>query len=145
MRAQTLQQHIRRGIPLSATVDFTVRELSDTHITVAAAAAVNVNVHGTAFAGSLYVVCVLAAWGLVRSRLPDNAALVIVQGRIQHHAPVRGDIHAQAAVERKAMAGFLRQFDERGRARIEVSASVPGDAAAVAAVAFDATLHAAAQ
>ena len=143
MRAQALQQHIRRGIPLSAAVDFSVRELSDTRITVAAAGAVNVNVHGTAFAGSLYVVCVLAAWGLVRSRLPDNAALVIVQGRIQHHAPVRGDIHARAAVEPDAMGAFLRRFGQRGRARIEVSVSVPGDAAA--AVAFTATLHAAAQ
>ena len=143
MQAQTLQQRIRRGIPLSRGVCFEVRELSDTRIMVAAAAAANINVHGTAFAGSLYVVCVLAVWGLVYSRLPDNAALVIEQGRIQYRAPVTGDIHAAAAVERDEMAGFLRRLNDAGRARIKVSASVRHNAAA--AVKFDATLHAALQ
>ncbi|MET0090777.1 MAG: YiiD C-terminal domain-containing protein [Candidatus Thiodiazotropha sp.] len=83
MTPAELEQRIREGIPLAAQMDFRVLSLTDHSIRVRGDAEENVNVHGTAFAGSLYAVATLAAWGLVRSRLPDGADLVMAEAKIR--------------------------------------------------------------
>jgi len=59
-----LQRRIHAGIPLSRAINFWVTTLGDTVIEVEAPLAPNINVHGTGFAGSLYALGILTAWGL---------------------------------------------------------------------------------
>jgi len=124
--AEELEQRIRRGIPVAAQMDFRVRDLEDDAITVVGGGAENVNVHGTAFAGSLYAIATLALWGLVHARLPANAALVLAEGGIKYRQPVIGEIVARCAVPPAEMAAFLQRLQERGRAVLTATVVVPG-------------------
>jgi thioesterase domain-containing protein len=81
MTANELTKKIHKGIPLTQAMAFDITQLTETSITVKTGGEENINVHGTAFAGSLYTTCVLAAWGLVNSRLPDEASLVLASGQ----------------------------------------------------------------
>ena len=77
LNADQLESEIRQGIPLAEQMAFRISELSPNAIKVVGGGRENVNVHGTAFAGSLYAVSTLALWGLIRARLPDNTTLVL--------------------------------------------------------------------
>jgi thioesterase domain-containing protein len=140
MTSDELEQRIRQGIPLSAQMDFRVLDLDTNSIQVRAGGHENINVHGTAFAGSLYTVCTLAAWGLVTSQLPEGASLVMAEGKIRYRKPVVGDLLASCEVSTSAMDGFLHSLNQRGRSRLLVTVSVPCNG--VVAAEFTCTLYA---
>lgn len=119
-----LERRIREGIPISAHMGFRILELSLNAITVEGGGAENVNVHGTAFAGSLYAVSALAVWGLVHSRLPDDASLVMAQGGIEYFKPVVGDIIARCEISNSEMEDFLQAVNGRGKGRLQAIARV---------------------
>jgi thioesterase domain-containing protein len=124
MTRQDLEQRIRQGIPIAAHMDFRVLELSANSIKVKGGGAENINVHGTAFAGSLYAICTLAAWGLVNSRLPRDSALVMAEARISYRRPVVGDIVACCQIESDEFERFLADLNAKGRARLEAVSTV---------------------
>jgi len=130
--AQELEQRIRSGIPIAAHMDFRVRELTADSITVVGGGDQNINVHGTAFAGSLYAVCTLALWGLVSSRLPAGAALVLQEAGIRYRRPVVGDIVAGCTIAADTMERFLEALRQRGRARLDAVVEVAGSDGAAA-------------
>jgi thioesterase domain-containing protein len=132
MNRQQLENKIRAGIPISAHMDFRVLELSENGITVKGGGDENVNVHGTAFAGSQYAVATLAVWGLVNSRLPDNASLVMAEGNIRYVKPVVGDIVARCEVDADEMQAFLASVNGKGKGRLVAVARVAGDDAPAA-------------
>ena len=103
MTRQELERRIREGISVSAQMGFRVLELTENAISVCGGGDENVNVHGTAFAGSLYAICTLSAWGLIHSRLPKNAALVMAKGSIRYLRPVIGDIIAQCTIPQQEL------------------------------------------
>lgn len=127
MNREQLEQRIRQGIPLSAQMDFRVIKLTQNSIQVQGGAKQNINVHGTAFAGSLFTVCTLAAWGLVTSRLPQGASLVMAEAGIRYRKPVIGDLIANCAVSSNDMQSFLQTLNKTGKARLEAKVVVPCD------------------
>lgn len=138
--AEELEQRIRSGIPIAAQMAFQVRELGPYTITVAGGGAENVNVHGTAFAGSLYAVTTLALWGLVHARLPQGADLVLAEGSIRYRRPVVGEILARCEVPAAEMEAFLTRLQERGRAVLVGSVQVIGTEGVAAE--YQGTVHA---
>ncbi|MEJ2692352.1 MAG: YiiD C-terminal domain-containing protein [Candidatus Thiodiazotropha sp.] len=128
MTETELEQRIRTGIPLATQMDFQVLELTGNSIRVSGGAAQNVNVHGTAFAGSLYAVCTLALWGLAHSRLPEAAELVIAEGSIRYRKPVVGEIIAECQVDADAVNGFLDRLRYKGKSRLRGVARVAAEA-----------------
>ena len=68
---------------------------ADGELVVRAPFAPNRNVHGTAFAGSLFTVCVLTAWGRIwlalRARGLDGR-IVVADSRIDYRKAVTGDL-----------------------------------------------------
>lgn len=141
MTPAQLEHRIRSGIPLTAHMDFRVQELSDCSISVSGGAAENINVHGTAFAGSLYTVCTLALWGLVNSRLPSDASLVMAEGSIRYRRPVVGDIVAHCQISPPALENFLDSVRSAGKGRLQASVNVAGHDGKEA-VEFTATVYA---
>lgn len=119
-----LEQRIREGIPLAAEMDFHVLALTDNKINVAGGGAQNRNVHGTAFAGSQYAIATLAAWGLVQSRLPDAADLVIARGEIDYRKPVVGDIVADCVIDIDQFDEFLTRLQHKGKARLNAISTI---------------------
>lgn len=126
MTAEELEQRIRKGIPISRHMDFRVQALTENSIRVRGGGEENINVHGTAFAGSLYAVCTLALWGLVNSRIPENASLVMAQGGISYFKPVIGDIVASCEIASAEMDNFLKVLNAKGKGRLEARVTVPG-------------------
>lgn len=106
---------------------FRVSELSPNTIRVVGGGNENINVHGTAFAGSLYAVATLALWGLIRARLPENATLVLAEGHIRYRKPVVGDITAHCEIDTAAMERFLERLNKRGRARLDAMVEIAGE------------------
>lgn len=139
MNCEDLQSQIHKGIPLSRHMDFSVLELSDTHIKVNGGAAENINVHGTAFAGSLYSICTLAAWGLTFSQIPEDTALVLAQGNIHYFRPVIGEIIAECDASPEQLETFLKELELRGKARLDLAVMVASDDKI--AVKYNAQLH----
>ncbi|MGB0723664.1 MAG: YiiD C-terminal domain-containing protein [Gammaproteobacteria bacterium] len=127
MTRSELEQAIRTGIPLTRAMDFRVLELGPAHIAVRGGGEENINVHGTAFAGSLYTLCTLAAWGLANSRLPEQAALVMAEGDIRYRRPVTGEIIARSELAPAVMERFLAELERDGRARMDVPVRVDQD------------------
>ena len=125
--AQHLQQAIRATIPLSQHMGYTINNLSEHSITVSAPLENNVNIHGTAFAGSIYSVATLTAWALVyhilQNHQPD-ATLVLGEGQIKYRAPIKGDLQCYAEISDVEHREFLNALTEKSRSRIMVKVNV---------------------
>ncbi len=137
---QELEQRIRDGIPIAAQMDFRVQELTPTGIKVIGGGEENVNVHGTAFAGSLYAICTLALWGLISARLPSDAALVLAEGHIKYRQPIQGEILAHCDIPGIKMDAFLSRLERQGKALLTATVRVPGSKGTAAE--FEGILHA---
>lgn len=124
-KAQALQETIRKTIPLSDFMGLEILELSDTAIKVKADGEANINIHGTAFAGSLYTTATLCAWALIHSRLPADTMLVLANAEVKYRKPVLGDLYASAEVDEKDFADLLQRLEERGKANLEVDVFIP--------------------
>ncbi|MEJ2621841.1 MAG: YiiD C-terminal domain-containing protein [Candidatus Thiodiazotropha sp.] len=140
MKRAQLEQRIREGIPIAAEMAFRVRDLADDRITVTGGGEQNRNVHGTAFAGSLYAIATLSAWGLVQSRLPEGADLVMARGEIDYRKPVIGDIVAHCKIDKETFDSFLDTLQQQGRARLKANSTVESGGAVAAE--FSGLLHA---
>jgi thioesterase domain-containing protein len=122
-----LESEIRQGIPLAAQMAFRISELSPNAIRVIGGGTENINVHGTAFAGSLYAVATLALWGLIRARLPERSTLVLAEGKIRYRKPVHGDIVASCKIDATEMDRFLQRLQNRRSARLNARVELSGD------------------
>ncbi|MEW8586139.1 MAG: YiiD C-terminal domain-containing protein [Candidatus Thiodiazotropha sp.] len=126
LSAEALEKHIHEGIPIAAQMGFRVIDLQPNSIAVTGGGSENINVHGTAFAGSLYTICTLALWGLVTARLPEGATLVLAEASIRYREPVVGDIDARCTIAKDTLEGFLSQLLKRGRSSLEARVDVSG-------------------
>ena len=90
--------------------------------------AANVNDKQCAFGGSLASVMTLSAWGLLTWRLASvgiNAEVYVADSRIRYLAPLQDDLLGEAGfADGEDWNGFLRCFQDRGRARIGLQACV---------------------
>ena len=139
MDKDALEKKIRSSIPLSQHMGFRVLALDKWSITVAGGAEENLNLHQTAFAGSLYSICTLAAWGLTFSKLPADCTLVMASAQIEYLRPVKGKIIATAKLAQQQIDDLLSQLQQRGKAKLalEVLVENPDQIA----VRFTAHLH----
>lgn len=82
-------------IPLSKAMQMQIESFDGDLLETRAVLAPNVNVHGTAFAGSLYAIQALTGWGMMHLQLKLNdldASIVIASGQINYAKPVAEDI-----------------------------------------------------
>lgn len=110
---------------------FTINALSTQQIQVSAPLSNNVNIHGTAFAGSIYAVATLTAWALAYYTLKtagSDADLVLGEGHIKYKAPINGDLDCQTALSDTDRTEFLQRLEEKGRSRMILNVSINGAA-----------------
>jgi thioesterase domain-containing protein len=123
-----LETTLHREIPLTRAMGVTVVRFDAGGLTLAAPLAANLNHKRTAFGGSLAALATLAGWGLLQLLLRDHAptTVVIRDSTVRYLHPVTQDIEATcpppAAPE---LERFLRMFERRGMARIELVATIP--------------------
>ena len=92
-----LERTWHEEIPISKAMGIRVADFANDQLVVRAELEPNINVHGTAFAGSLYAIAALCGWGMtwlqLRSRRIDGS-IVIADGKIHYDRPVKEPIVA---------------------------------------------------
>jgi thioesterase domain-containing protein len=130
-----LQSTWLREIPLSAALGVEIAACGAGELVVRAPLAPNRNLHGTAFAGSLYSVCVLTAWGaawLAVRRAGLRARIVVADSKISYRKAVAGEIVCRCALAETDAGAALRQLGDAGRATLRLVCTIDaGDRAAV--------------
>lgn len=124
-----------REIPISAAMGIHVTAFDGHRLEIAAPLAPNVNVHGTAFAGSLYAIAALCGWGAtylaLRLRSLD-AHIVIAEGRIEYHRPVTERIVASCTLNPDTMSAAFDRLASAGKARFPLVCPIGVDDAPAA-------------
>jgi thioesterase domain-containing protein len=126
-----LQQTLHAEIPLTRAMGVRVVRVDHHGLVLGAPLAANLNHKQTAFGGSLNSVTTLACWGLIQLLVRDcgRAITVVIQkSSVQFLKPVTQDFEAicpppPAAVHEK----FLRTLERKGRARLELEATIHSD------------------
>ena len=132
--ATALQQKIRRVIPLSDAMQFSIREMSLHAIQVAAPLEPNINIHGTGFAGSIYSLGVLTGWALcthIMDELGIEAELVVARAEIRYRAPIRGDLECSCTCLAAQRDSFQQGVATVGKGKLVLDVEVGGDRQAV--------------
>jgi thioesterase domain-containing protein len=131
-----LQATWHADIPPAAAMAIAVAGYDGQTLAVRAPLAPNRNVHGTAFAGSLFSVCVLTGWGATWLALRQRGlagTIVVADSQIKYRKAVTGDIVCRCAAEPSAVAAALAEFPQSGRASLPLACTIEtGDKLAVA-------------
>ncbi|KAF7598067.1 MAG: thioesterase [Candidatus Dactylopiibacterium carminicum] len=128
MTAAELQQYLHTHIPLSAAMQVMVQHASADMVELQAPLEPNVNHRGTAFGGSIATLATLAGWSLLRIRLDGMEPLphLVIQHQEMHFsAPIIGPLLTRARFPAGTdWAAFLAMLENRGRARLQLTAEV---------------------
>ena len=124
-----------RDIPLAAAMGIGVQSYDGAVLAAHAPLLPNRNVHGTAFAGSLFSLCVLTGWGATWLKFREcglAGMIVVADSRIQYRKAVTGDLVCRCAPDPSALDTGLAQFQSVGRLRLDLSCTIDvGDKRAV--------------
>lgn len=130
--AQDLVQFVRAEIPLTHAMDLQLQSYSQDKISLRVPLGPNINDKGCAFGGSLVSLMTLAGWALVElalRRRGDDCDVFVGESTVRYLAPVWNDFRADAQLAPGAnWDSFFSTLDSRGRARIEITCEVPGEA-----------------
>jgi thioesterase domain-containing protein len=137
--ARRIQELLHGKIPITRALGVKVEDYDGRRLILSAPLAENVNHLGTAFGGSLNALAVLSGYGLLWLELRDDEChIVIRESTISYDRPVRGEIRAVCALpEAEALAEFKQTFQQKGRARIALAATIEDEG--VTAVRFRGT------
>jgi thioesterase domain-containing protein len=125
-RISQIEDVLHTKIPLTRAMGVRVEDYDDERLILSAPLAANINHLGTAFGGSLNALLVLAGYALLWLELRDaECHIVIRESKISYDRPVDGDLRAICKrPELSEMETFKQTFQEKGRARITLSANI---------------------
>lgn len=130
-----LEQTWHREIPLAAAIDIGVQGYDGRTLTVRAPLPPNRNLHGTAFAGSLFSVCALAGWGATWLKLREHqlaGLIVLADSQIRYRKAVSSDLVCHCTPAADAVASCIEEFQATGRASLPLTCTFDsGDRPAV--------------
>ena len=127
-RAQQLEAHLRKQVPLSRDLDLSVVSLDHHGVVITAPLQPNINDKGTAFGGSLSALLMLAGWGLLEMETANSGMdcdVVIHSGQVFFDRPVTTLIRVQCCLPGSdEWDRFQYRFQRNGRARIALDPQV---------------------
>lgn len=133
--AAALRGYLHAHIPLSAAMAVEVLDCNFDAIVLQAPLAPNINHRDTVFGGSATALAILACWSLLHWRLQHvggGGRLVIQRHTMEFGAPIAGDFLARTRpLDAAPWDTFRRTLERRGKARIEVAATLEYDGASV--------------
>lgn len=133
---QQTQDLLHTKIPITRAMGVRVEDYNGERLVLTAPLEANVNHLGTAFGGSLNTLAVLSGYGLLWLELKEvECHIVIRESSVSYDRPVRGDLRATCfRAEAQVLAEFKKTFDEKGKARIALTATI--EAAGITCVRF---------
>ena len=130
-----LQATWHRDIPPAAAMAIEVAGYDGTTLRVRAPLAPNRNVHGTAFAGSLFSICVLTGWGSTWLALRErglSGSIVVSESQIRYRKAVTGELVCRCTTDAQSLDAALAGFAASGRASLPLTCTIhAGDKLAV--------------
>ena len=87
----------------------------------------NRNLHGTAFAGSLFSVSVLTGWGATWLALRERGltgVIVVADSSIQYRKAVTSELVCRCSPDGAALAAGIEQLEQKGRARFDLVCTI---------------------
>lgn len=133
-RKQDLEDKIRHTIPMSNYMQFSIESLNALSITTSAPLDPNINIHGSAFAGSLYTLATLTAWAFGQSLIERHdleAELVMAKAEIRYRKPVRKELTCSCNATPIQTERFINTLAKGERARLLLEVTVDESIAAV--------------
>ena len=125
-RCAELEATLHREVPLSGHMGVAVEAYDGASLRLSADFERNINIHGTAFGGSLYSACALCGWGLLHLKFGElglAAHIVLSAGGIRYLRPVKRHIEVRCSLP-EDYPGFNERLQERGKARLTLRAEV---------------------
>ena len=121
-----IQELLHSKIPLTRAMGVRVEDYDGARLILSAPLAANVNHLGTAFGGSLNALAVLSGYGLLWLELQATECHIVIRdSAISYERPVRGELRAICVrPEAAALAQFKQTFQQKGKARIALSATI---------------------
>ncbi len=101
---QKYQSLVTQEIPIAKYMGWHITQLSPFNIQTNVQLQPNINVHKTAFAGSIYAACMATGWTLLKcwyDHYQFSADLVAAEANIKYFAPVAGDFECFAHIDRQ--------------------------------------------
>lgn len=127
-RLALLEETLHREVPLTRTMGVRVEEHDGRELLFLADFEPNINIHGTAFGGSLYSICAVVCWGMLHLKYEDEALQahsVLGDASISYRLPVRGEIKARCRLpEDGSYEAFIENLRAGKRSRIELTAEI---------------------
>lgn len=128
---ESLTQLLHQDIPMTQALGIEVSHLTGSEIAINAPLDGNTNVHGTAFAGSLYSVMSVAGWAMVANmckvQLGNLPTVVLKEASIKYRRPLADNLYAMGALDDKAVDQFVKQFQQHNKASIPVQVIIKSD------------------
>lgn len=112
-----LQALLHREVPLSAQMGVAAESYDRDTLVLTAELEPNINIHGTAFGGSLYSLAALCGWSL-------QAEVVVGSARIDYRKPARSRLVARAACGARGLQAFMERVRRGRRAGVEVPVAI---------------------
>jgi len=126
-----LESILHREVPLTEQMGMRVEGHDGGELILHADFEPNINIHGTAFGGSLYSICAVTCWGMLHLKLEEegiDAHSVLRQANIDYKQPVRGDIKARCRLlDDGAFSEFILRLKQGEKSRIELKAEIFGE------------------
>jgi thioesterase domain-containing protein len=120
---------VHAAIPMSRHLDFQVLSLAGDGIRTIAALKPNINIHDTAFAGSLYSLGALTAWSYTQYLIEHHgldAELVIANAEIRYAKPITSDIECNCHAADSTQESFIKSLSAGRRSKLELTVSING-------------------
>jgi thioesterase domain-containing protein len=130
----------RRDIPLAAAVGIEATAYDGRTLTVTAPLEANRNLHGTAFAGSLFSACVLTGWGATWLALREHdldGVIVVADSKIAYRKAVAEEIVCRCTPDAATLGEALEHYRAKQRMRLPLTCTI--DRAGKPAVLFAGT------
>jgi len=118
-----LERTWHEEIPISKAMGIRVTDFANDQLVVRAELEPNINVHGTAFAGSLYAIAALCGWGMTWLQLKTrriDGSIVIANGNIHYERPVKEPIVATCRFILTDQADALARLKSQGKTRFNL-------------------------
>jgi thioesterase domain-containing protein len=134
--ADEAERYLHAHIPISAALGIHVVHAGLDAVELGAGLAPNVNHRSTVFGGSSVSVAILAAWTLAQlhvGALAGTHRVVIAECRMAYLEPIDRDFTARCVSPGAATwERFVRVLERRGRAQVELAATVSSEGRRVA-------------
>jgi len=106
------QSLVNDNIPLTQYMEWSIQNLGPHQINTSTQLSPNINVHGTAYAGSIYAAAMATGWTLMKCWYDHHefkTELVAAEANIRYKAPISGDFECEAQIDQSSPE-FLKLF-----------------------------------